>query len=94
MANRIMTSNPERTCLVCRRQRSKKELLRFIRNDDGWLIPDFSSRASGRGFYVCRVGGCLGKVINRQKVRLPAKFGLKGFSVQQLAPVRELDLRK
>ncbi|MBW1645857.1 MAG: DUF448 domain-containing protein, partial [Deltaproteobacteria bacterium] len=33
---------PERSCLVCRRRLPKKDLQRFTRNIDGWLVPDFS----------------------------------------------------
>ncbi len=85
---------PERSCLVCRRRLPKKRLQRFIRNEEGWLLPDYSGQAPGRGFYVCRTGDCLARIINRQKMRLPARFGIKGFAVRELAAGPEEDCRR
>ena len=37
--------------------------MRIVRNSAGDVMVDPSSRASGRGAYVCRTGECLDKAI-------------------------------
>lgn len=52
-------SLPQRTCVVCRRVRAKKELVRVVRSPAGELTVDLRGKASGRGAYVCPDGTCL-----------------------------------
>jgi predicted RNA-binding protein YlxR (DUF448 family) len=54
-------SQPERTCLACRRKRPKLELLRIVRSPRGDVGVDTAGHAEGRGTYVCRDDrGCRG----------------------------------
>ncbi len=46
--------DPERTCLVCRRQRPRSELLRIVRAPEGRVSVDPSGGSDGRGAYVCK----------------------------------------
>ncbi len=43
---------PIRMCVVCRRRRPKRELLRILRTPEGFIL-DFSGKQPGRGAYVC-----------------------------------------
>lgn len=45
-----------RSCVVCRRQSDKGDLLRIVRNADGTVEVDVNGRKPGRGAYVC---GCI-----------------------------------
>ncbi|HYZ10842.1 MAG TPA: YlxR family protein [Actinomycetota bacterium] len=51
-------SGPERSCVACRTHRPKRALLRIVRRPDGWVGPDPTGSAAGRGAYVCRRRSC------------------------------------
>jgi len=48
---------PERSCIVCRGKRAKKELIRLVGNADSVKI-DLKGRETGRGAYLCPVREC------------------------------------
>ncbi len=50
---------PIRTCLSCRTEAPRAELLRLVVGPDGTPAIDFSGRLPGRGAYVCWQGSCL-----------------------------------
>jgi len=56
----------QRSCLVCRKQTIKSELLRLVVDEDGQVWPDVLQKAPGRGAYVCWQGKCLSGVHVRQ----------------------------
>ena len=43
---------PMRTCIACREEKPKKEMLRVVRNADGAISLDFSGKLPGRGAYI------------------------------------------
>ena len=52
---------PLRMCIACRQLFEKKEMLRVVRGD-GKIFLDFTSKASGRGAYVCDNPDCVRKL--------------------------------
>lgn len=38
-----------RTCIACRQEKEKKQMLRIVRDKDGNIKLDFTGKASGRG---------------------------------------------
>jgi uncharacterized protein len=48
-----MTDGPRRTCIVCRRVRPKRDLVRLARRADGRVVVDRPATMPGRGAYVC-----------------------------------------
>ena len=44
---------PIRTCIACRGEKPKREMLRVVRNADGRIDLDFSGKLPGRGAYLC-----------------------------------------
>jgi uncharacterized protein len=50
---------PVRTCVACRREAGKAELVRFVRAPDGTVAVDPSGRAPGRGAYVHAAPECV-----------------------------------
>lgn len=53
---------PLRMCMACREKKSKKEMLRIVKNDSG-IHLDFSGKADGRGAYLCNSEECLKKLL-------------------------------
>ena len=49
---------PQRTCVVCREVRNKRELVRVVRTPDGTLVVDETGKKNGRGAYLCRKSAC------------------------------------
>lgn len=48
---------PERTCIVCRKARPKRELIRIVRTPAGVRI-DPTGKMNGRGAYLCPDPAC------------------------------------
>lgn len=63
-----MRKTPMRTCVMCREQKDKRELLRIVRLESGKVAFDPTGKANGRGAYVCRNEECLNNVKNQKKV--------------------------
>ena len=60
-------SLPLRTCVACRHEGEKEELLRFVVDPDRAVVPDILSRLPGRGEYTCPDPQCVMKAIQRRQ---------------------------
>lgn len=49
---------PQRTCIVCRQVRPKRELIRVVRTPTGHIELDPTGKKSGRGAYLCARRSC------------------------------------
>ena len=49
---------PQRTCLACRKVKSKQELVRLVRAADGSIEIDPGGKKTGRGAYLCDLPEC------------------------------------
>lgn len=56
---------PQRSCIVCRAQKDKGELVRIVRRPDGSIVVDKSGKEAGRGAYVCAVGECMAQAVKK-----------------------------
>lgn len=52
---------PLRKCTGCQTMKSKKELVRIVRNESGEFSLDFTGKMPGRGAYICPDIQCLEK---------------------------------
>ena len=52
---------PMRTCIACRANKPKKELIRIVKTPDGIML-DRTGKAQGRGAYVCNDRACIEKL--------------------------------
>ena len=50
---------PLRKCTGCKEMKSKKELIRVVKNDAGEFSVDFTGKKQGRGAYICPNLNCL-----------------------------------
>ena len=53
---------PMRTCIACREEKPKREMLRVVRNSEGAIQLDFSGKLPGRGAYICNSEACVKKL--------------------------------
>ncbi len=59
---------PMRTCVACRTERQKRELLRIVRAPDGTVSLDPTGRAAGRGAYLCPDGHCWPAALKKSSI--------------------------
>ena len=57
---------PMRTCIACRANKPKKELMRIVKFNDEIKL-DLSGKLNGRGAYVCQDKACVEK-LKKQKM--------------------------
>lgn len=57
---------PMRTCIACRTEKPKKELVRVVKFGDEIKL-DLTGKANGRGAYVCNDKECIMK-LKKQKM--------------------------
>ena len=55
-----------RMCIVCRELKEKREMLRIVKNAEEKIFIDFSSKAQGRGAYICDNPDCIKKLTSRR----------------------------
>ena len=72
---------PQRTCIVCREAKDKRELIRVVRTPVGQVIVDPTGKANGRGAYICRAADCLKKGLQKGRIARALKATL---SVEEL----------
>ncbi|MBX5490972.1 MAG: YlxR family protein [Chloroflexi bacterium] len=56
---------PIRTCVGCRQERPKRELVRVVRTPTGEITIDLTGKAAGRGAYLCRAADCWTAALKR-----------------------------
>ena len=66
---------PLRQCIGCMEMKSKKELVRIVKNKLGEVSLDTTGKAQGRGAYICPNPDCLKKTIKSR--RLEKVFEMK-----------------
>ena len=57
---------PMRTCIACKANKPKKELIRVVKSGDEIKL-DFTGKLNGRGAYVCNDQACVDK-LKKQKL--------------------------
>ncbi|PID82801.1 MAG: nucleic acid-binding protein [Clostridiales bacterium] len=54
---------PFRKCIACQNRFDKKELLRIVKTNEDDIFIDETSKANGRGAYICKTLNCFEKSI-------------------------------
>lgn len=57
---------PVRTCISCGSKHKKKDLIRFILDENNRVLLDKSMGGPGRGAYLCKDTTCLQRVKGRK----------------------------
>ena len=53
------SKSPVRQCLTTREHKAPSEMIRFVLDPDGRVVPDIRRRLPGRGVWVSGSGGCV-----------------------------------
>jgi predicted RNA-binding protein YlxR (DUF448 family) len=65
----IQRRPPTRTCVACRTEREKGELVRIVRIQGGEVRLDPTGKASGRGAYLCADPACWSKALKTRAIQ-------------------------
>ena len=57
---------PMRKCVGCQEMKSKKEMIRVIRTQEGEFSLDATGKKNGRGAYICPSAECLRKAVRNK----------------------------
>ena len=63
-----MKKIPLRTCMGCNEKKTKKELIRIVKDKEGNICVDKIGKKEGMGAYSCDNINCLEKVIKTKRL--------------------------
>ncbi len=67
---------PVRQCIGCGEMKSKKEMMRVLKDADGNVTLDMTGKKNGRGAYLCISGECLRKARKNRGLERSFKMGI------------------
>ena len=79
-----MKKVPLRTCMGCNEKKSKKELIRIVKNKEGLVSVDKTGKADGRGAYICDNIECLDKIIKSKRLEKVLETNISSQIYEQL----------
>ena len=59
---------PLRTCIACRENRGKRELVRVVRTPAAGVQVDLTGKLAGRGAYLCRARTCWSQALTGRRL--------------------------
>ena len=71
---RNLKKMPERTCIGCNEVKAKNDLIRIVKTKENEVFVDKTSKASGRGAYICNNVECLEKAIKSKRLNKTFKM--------------------
>jgi len=87
-------TEPERTCVGCRKTASKRDLRRIVRTPQGEVRVDASGTAPGRGAYVHADRGCVKAAIARGALARSFRMGLRAEEAARLGDEIEREIER
>lgn len=75
---------PVRTCIACRQERGKRELVRVVRTPDAGVQVDLTGKLAGRGAYLCRMRLCWDVALQGQRLAAALKTSLSADEAAML----------
>jgi uncharacterized protein len=76
---------PQRTCVACRSERPKRDMVRIVRAPDGAVNVDSTGKKSGRGAYLCSQPACWQTALKRHALDKALKTELSVADREALA---------
>ena len=80
---------PMRQCVGCGEMKSKKELLRIIKNAENEIFLDITGKKNGRGAYICSNGEGLARAIKTRGLERSLKTAIPKEVIETLAKEME-----
>jgi len=75
---------PQRTCIVCRTQKNKNELLRIVKNKENIIKVDESGKEPGRGAYICYNMDCFERAKKSKKLERKLEIKINDDTYEQI----------
>ena len=75
---------PQRTCVACREQDSKRSLTRIVRTPGGEVLIDPTGKQNGRGAYLCDRKACWDRALATQVLSRALNVELTAETLQRL----------
>ena len=72
---------PERTCLICKDKKDKKDLFRLVKAGDDKYVFDEKQKQQSRGYYVCKTHECLQRLAKHKKIKMNTDDLMKMLSL-------------
>ena len=76
---------PMRTCIGCREEKPKRDLIRVVRSPEGEVSLDPVGKKPGRGAYVCRSAACLNRAIRQRQLERQLETSLSEETARALS---------
>lgn len=80
---------PQRKCVGCQEMKSKKEMMRILRTEDGQVILDATGRKNGRGAYLCYSAACFERAAKSKALERALKIAITAETYADLK--KEID---
>ncbi len=78
-----------RQCVGCHEMKSKKEMIRVIRMNNGEFLLDATGKKNGRGAYICPNDECLKKAVKNKGLERSFKQAIPQEVYEALAKEME-----
>lgn len=82
---------PQRTCMVCRKVKDKRDLLRVVRTPEQHVVVDPTGKANGRGVYLCRQASCWQKGLKAERLSHALKLVVSATDVEKMWQMLEME---
>ena len=82
-----MRKVPLRTCMGCNSKKTKKELIRIVKDKENNLSVDRTGKKEGRGAYICDDISCLEKVIKSKRLEKVLDIAISDETYNELRSV-------
>ncbi|MGI8608114.1 MAG: RNase P modulator RnpM [Candidatus Dormibacteria bacterium] len=79
---------PTRTCVACRTERPKRQLVRLVGTPAGTVEVDPTGKLNGRGAYLCQDPACWTQAQRRRAVERALRLSLDEAAWQNLLSSR------
>ncbi len=82
-----MKKVPLRTCMGCNSKKTKKELIRIVKDKQNNVSLDRTGKMEGRGAYICDEIKCLEKVIKSKRLEKVLDIAISEQTYNELRSV-------
>lgn len=76
---------PQRTCIVCRKTKNKRELVRLVRTAENRVEIDTGGKKPGRGAYLCREPECWNELTRGTRLEHTLRVKIPRPEIEKLA---------